>query len=320
MKKVGVIGCGGIGGVHLSQYAKVDGLTLAAVCDSDPAKAQKAGETHGVPFYTSHQEMLEKESLDAVDICTPPAFHYQAAMDAIDKGCAVLCEKPMAVSVEQGKAMVEAAARKGVFLMAAFCHRFHEPVALAKAAIESGKLGKVVSFRNRFAGKFAGVENTWFSKKEISGGGNFMDTTVHSIDLFRFLTGEVVNVVAKASTSIPGISVEDTGVMLLESENGTIGTLECSWLTPNSENIVEIYGDRGTAIVDYNRGGVRIKGADDADWGQPELTLPEWDHRFHLEIQHFGDVLNGKASPKVSGFDGLRAIEIIAQAYASVNK
>jgi len=318
MKKVGVIGCGGIGGVHLSQYAKVEGLTLTAVCDSDPAKARKAGETYGVPFYTSHQEMLGKEALDAVDICTPPAFHYQAAIDAIATGCAVLCEKPMAVSVEEAQGMVEAAAKKGVFLMTAFCHRFHEPVVLAKQAIESGKLGKVISFRNRFSGKFEGVEKTWFSKKEIAGGGNFMDTTVHSVDLFRYLAGEVVDVVAKAKTFLPGISVEDTGVMLLEAESGTLGTLECSWLTPFTENIIEIYGDRGAAIVDYNRGGVRIRSLEDSDWVQPELTLKEWDHRFRLEIQHFADVLHEKCAPKVSGFDGLRSIEIIARAYASL--
>src|SRR5205807_7388205 len=130
----------------------------------------------------------------AVDICTPPAFHAPVALAAIERGLPVISEKPLARNPIEARAVVEAARGHGVPLMTAFCHRFHEPIVRVRRLIDEGSLGRVVMFRNRFGAKFPNIAERWFSKAEVAGGGVLMDTSIHSVDLFRPLVGEVRNV------------------------------------------------------------------------------------------------------------------------------
>src|SRR5579872_3114247 len=163
--RVGLIGAGGIGKTHLASYAKVEGASIAAVCDPAESSAHAAADQAGAPAYGDVEAMLHETELDAVDICTPTAFHVPSAMLAIEHGLHVLCEKPLATDLETALELVRAAGEKNVLLMTAFCHRFHPPIAFVKKLIMDGKMGEVVMFRNRFAGPNPGVKNTWFSRK-----------------------------------------------------------------------------------------------------------------------------------------------------------
>jgi predicted dehydrogenase len=307
--RVGIIGCGGIGGVHIKGWAQVENARIVAACDAGLARA----EATGAAAYGDFETLLANEELDALDICTPPHLHAPAAVAALERGIPTLCEKPLARTPEEGREIVRAAEASGTFLMTAFCHRFHPPVEFVRGLIDEGKLGRVLMFRNRFGTRFAGVEQRWFSSREIAGGGVLMDTSVHSIDLFRHLVGEVGTARAAVTSFNPEItSVEDSAAIVLTAENGAIGVIEGSWMTPFSANIVEIYGEQGAAVIDYDTSQTRFRLVGDDEWRTVEGLKGD---RFAAELQHFAAVVRGEASPRVTGQDGLRAVEVIYEAY-----
>jgi len=314
--RVGLIGAGGIGRTHLSSYERVREAQIVAVTDINEEVARAAAQQVGAEVFRSVEQMLERSELDAVDICTPPVTHLDAALPAIEKGLHVLCEKPLAHHPDAARKMVQAADAKGVKLMTAFCHRFHPPIVALKRLIDAGELGEVVMFRNRFAGPFKGVEERWFSDKEVAGGGVLMDTSVHSIDLFRFLVGEVARVQAVTRQTNPAIGeVEDTAIALLSTSDNRMGVVEASWVLAAGFNVVEVYGTEGAAMVHYWDGfKSRYKTNKMDDWLLLDEVGPD---RFVGEIQHFVDACLGRTELQVTGYDGLRAVEIVYEAYAS---
>jgi predicted dehydrogenase len=156
----------------------------------------------------------------------------------------------------------------------------------------------------------------WFSRKEISGGGAFLDTSIHSVDLFRFLVGEVVSVHAVMRRTNPAVAeVEDTAIALLSTADHRMGVVESSWSLEGGYNVVEVYGTDGAAMVHYWDGlKSRIKTRGSKEW----KPLPEGGpDRFAREIQHFVDACGGSVALSVTGEDGLRALEIASDAYRS---
>jgi len=306
-----LIGCGGIGAVHAKSWAKVDGARVSAACDADEERAQGTAAS----AYADYEALLASEELDAVDVCTPPHLHREIAVAALGRGLPVICEKPLARTPDEARQIVRAADDAGLPLMTAFCHRFHPPVEFVKGLIDAGTLGPVRMFRNRFGTRFKGVEDRWFSSKEIAGGGALMDTSIHSVDLFRHLVGEVAGVASAVRTFHPGIlTVEDSAAMVLEAENGAIGVIEASWMTPWSANVVEIYGEEAAAVIDYDSGQTRYRRLSDEAWTEADTGSGD---RFVEELRHFAGVLRGEAELRVTGRDGLRAVEVIHLAYAN---
>ncbi len=309
---VAVIGCGGIGGVHLARWGDVSGVRIAAVCDLDAATATRVASEFDAEAHTDWRALVEIQGLDVVDICTPPNEHAAIALHALDHGKHVLCEKPLARTPDEARAMVERAEARGKLLMTAFCHRFHPPILFARELIDNDDLGRIVMFRNRFSGLFVGVEDRWFADPEIAGGGSLLDTAIHSIDLFRYLVGEVKSVTGRVATYNPKVRVEDSTAIVLEAENGALGVIESSWSTPGGRNVVELYGTAGACFVDYDTGQVRYQTAEMQVWETREVTGPD---RFQREIGHFADAVRGIQALSVTGRDGLRANEIVAEVY-----
>lgn len=311
--RVAVVGCGNIGTVHLGSWREAPGAEVTIACDTDSNAATRAAKEFHAEAHTDWKAMIDGAKVDIVDVCTPPNMHAAVAIRALEHGLNVLCEKPLGRTPEDARAMVDAAERSGKKLMTAFCHRFHPTIVFAKHLIDNDDLGRVVMFRNRFGGYLKGVENLWFGDPEIAGGGSLIDTAVHSIDLFRFLVGEVKRASGCVAAYNPKMRVEDSSALVLESEDGAIGVIESSWATPDCLNVVEIYGTAGACIVDYDNNNVRYKTADMAVWQTREI---EGD-RFVAEVEHFADAVRGVKPQAVTGFDGLRANEVIAQVYAS---
>jgi predicted dehydrogenase len=307
--RIGIIGCGGIAGQHIRGYEACEDVEISAGADVDIQRAiDVAGEDHA---HTSFHEMLSNEQLDAVSVCTPPKFHKDAVCAALEAGVHVLCEKPLGFHAADAREMVECAERTGKLLVTAFCHRFHEPVMHARELIRAGKIGKVTMFRNRFGGK-ADMTKVWFSNPEISGGGTVPDTSIHSIDLFRYLVGNPIKVSGAVATADSRYKVEDCSVIVLQTRDGAIGTIEASWTSPGSANIIEIYGTDGAIVVDYTRPNVRFLASGSSDWEEIENSQPD---RFVLQAQHFVDCVRNGTKPVVDGLDGLRANEIADTVY-----
>jgi len=314
--RVALVGAGGIGKTHLGAWKSVPDAKVVAIVDADRGRAQEAAAAISGPAFEDVGEMLKSVRPDAVDTCTPPSAHRAPAEAALAAGCHVICEKPLAQSPGEARAIVAAAESSGKLLMTAFCHRFHPPVAKLKELIAAGELGDVRMFRNRFAGPFSGVENTWFSMPTVSGGGCLMDTSVHSVDLFRFLVGEVTRAQGAMTTVLPALAgrAEDTAAMLLTAESGAVGTIEASWALQAGVNVVEVYGTRGVAFIHY-WDGFQSRYKTEAMAGfEP---LPEEGDRFVGELTHFANAALGRAELAVTGRDGLRAVEIVHEAYAS---
>lgn len=313
--KVGLIGCGDKGTAHLEAWEQVPNAQLVAVCDADEERMEHVAGTYGIEGYLSSFDMIEDIPLDAADICVPPRWHQEIALFAMEEGLHVICENPLARSVSEARAIVEAAEREGMTLMPAFCHRFDQPIMMMQHLIAKRTLGHLRMFRGRFGGCPERIERRWSVRRSLSGGGVLMDLGVHLVDLFRHLVGEIKAVQARTRAFRPEIQeVEDSAIVLIESEGGSLGVIEVSWATSSSENVIELYGATGTAIVDYTRDEIRYKTRDDATWTRPELTFP---NRYMMVLRHFTDVLLGETEPLISGWDGLRAVEIIEEAYVS---
>lgn len=313
--RVSIVGCGAVARPHIGAIQEVGGADIVAVADCVEQTASNMADRTGAKAYTDYREMLDKEQLDAVVVATPPNSHRDITAAALEAGANVLCEKPLALNSFEAEEMVEAAQASGRILMTAFCHRFQEPVMMTKELIETGKLGPIIMFRNRFGAKLD-MSSKWFGRKEIAGGGALMDTAVHSADLFRYLVGEVKNVSARMLYFDPQMSVEDTAIILLESTNGVIGTIEASWATPASANVIEVYGHSGAAFVDYTD-GFRYFTEATGEWIKPEMSKPS---RFVLQMEHFLDCVRNGAQPRVTGQDGLAAVKIVEAAYRSVER
>ncbi len=310
--RVAVIGAGGIAAAHLRAYAAhAERCQIVGIADVvEEAAATRAAEFGG-RAYSDTIAMLDEAQPDAVSICTPPKFHLPAVEAAAPRGIAVLCEKPPARNLAETEAIVDV--MRGRLLQFGFCHRFHPPLQAAQALIRSGRLGALVQIENRFGFCFARAGQSWFTDADIAGGGILLDTLVHSIDIFRALTGDdITSAQAQLSSTLP-IAVEDSASLLLRSRGGVLGSLTCSWVTPVSESIVRIYGTEGQAIIDYGAAdGLRYKLADDADWTAQASDEPD---RFHAQAGHFLRCIETGAAPLVGPEDGLAVMRVIQQAY-----
>jgi len=315
--KIGIIGCGGIAGAHINGYARNNNVELVAFCDVKGDNARQRAHRLNARSYTDYKKMIEEENLDGVSICTFPSTHKEIAIEALNKGVNVLCEKPLAVSTNEAKEMVEAARNNRVLLMTAFKFRFFDEVLTARQLISQGEIGKIIMFRNMFGGA-ADMSKKWFSKKEISGGGVLIDNGVHAIDLFRFLSGEVRNVSARVATFVQDIEVEDTARVLIEMENGALGSIDLSWSIPIPQDLyLEIYGSEGSIMVGLNN--VRYRTERSGKWVEVRKNKESLDP-FSKEVNHFVECIQRKESPIVDGVDGLRAMEVIEAVYESANQ
>ena len=313
MVRVGVIGCGTISHAHLRSYAKAARAQIVAVADTRPGVAAERAQAYGATAYVDYQEMLAREDLHAVSICTPPPTHRAITEQAAARGLHVLCEKPLAMSVAEGAAMVAAAQSANVILMTAFCNRFYTPIAKAKAWLNAGKLGALHHLRLRFAGVEL-MAGTWLADP-AQGGGILWESGPHYVDLFRYLVGEMKDIYAKGGTLAQDIPGTDTVAFLAESVDGVVGTMEGSWSSPHTEKCLEIYGEKGAIVIDFLSGRSRF--SLDHATERVDADLDGHD-RFYLEISHFLDCAAGNAAPIVTGEDGVEAMRLIAAARQSI--
>lgn len=314
--RVGVIGLGAIGRTHITTWQSL-GVTPVAIADPLPPALAAAAEQGSWETYESGEELIRLAEVDIVSICTPPAFHKDLAIAALGAGKTVLCEKPLAATVADAEAIVAAAAKSAGQLHVGFCHRFEPAIVAIRKLIDSGELGTIITLRNRFAGVMDSPESTWFSNREISGGGALADTSIHSIDIFRFLLGDAVQVRSLNATHEsehgPALDVEDSGVILLQNDAGAVGVLESSWRTPPGEWSVTVYGTKGQASFDYGTGKGVVVNAD----GKASPLEFEPGDRFAAEFAHVLACWRGESQPAATAQDGLTANQILAAAYAN---
>jgi predicted dehydrogenase len=311
--RIGIVGCGNIAGCHARAYTKLDGIELAAFCDIEEQKAARFVEQYSGRAFADVEAMLKADRLDAVSVATTPTAHRGPAIAALKRGVPVLCEKPLAPSVADGAAMVQAAEQSKAMLMTGYPYRFRVEPMTAKEWLKGGVIGQPLFAHNSFSGQWLGVVDSWFVQPAISGGGIVLDNGSHSIDLFHYLFGNVRQVHASLSRVNSGIEVEDTALILTEHDSGVSGSIELSWSVPRSHDwYLEIYGTQGTIKIRF--GEARYITAASDEW-QTRPGCTDFQEGFDRMIAHFVQCLRTGTPPSPSGRDGLRAIEVIEQIY-----
>ncbi len=307
--------------VHTSSYARalqqIPGVTLAGLWDDNVTHGQQRAEEYDTTFEADLDRFLE--GCDAVVICSENVRHRELTVKAAEAGRHVLCEKPLATTTADARAMVEACQKAGVLLGTAFPVRQSGAVISLRDAVRNGVLGHVLMIRGTNRGTMPGG---WFVDKSLSGGGAITDHTVHVVDAIRFVTGEeITSVYAQADTHFyPDLAVEDCGLLIMELSGGGIVSLDPSWSRPNQafptwgDVTMEVSGTEGVANVDYTAehtklySNSRVRAAQ-LGWGEDNDLL--------LVTDFVRAIREGRA-PMASGEDGMRAVEVVEAAYASI--
>jgi UDP-N-acetylglucosamine 3-dehydrogenase len=225
---VGVAGCGGQGLAHLERFLKDGRVKIAAVCDVDEARAEEAAKRFNVEYYTSYEKFLKHPNLDVVSVATPNYMHAPQTVAALNAGKHVLCEKPMALAVEDCDKMIEASEKSGKLLAVGFQLRFKDVFQKARSlALESD--GPLNAYVLRLSPNPYDLNLEWRRRKSLMGG-LILSMNCHEIDLMRWLLGEIEYVKADLKTMLYGniIDYEDNAWLILGFERGLTATLGSS--------------------------------------------------------------------------------------------
>jgi len=314
--QIGIVGCGGISRLHVQAYKKA-GARIVLVFDTNRAAAETLAKEAGAQVADSLAAMAQPGAVDAVSICTPPAFHLENCLPFIKTRIPVLCEKPLEINVPRAKRLAAEVKKRRSLFMTAYCHRFHPPIIEAKKLIASGALGRPLFFRNMFAGKFV-LKGNHRANPKLSGGGCVADNAAHAVDIFRFLVGDVTAVQAQVAKLAQKEKVEDFGLLFLQGKKGCLGEIACCYSTPVATNYVEVLCEKGTVTVNYWIPGrpditYRIEG----EKAEQTIDLSKVPDRFTAEIAQFLQCVRTGAKPAVTVDDGLASAKVIAAAYAS---
>ena len=271
--KIGLLGFGFMGKTHA--YA-INNLKffyrdlpfhaeIAAVCTPHAESAAAAGEFLDCDCYTDTQEMLSRDDIDIIDICTPNIYHYEEIIAALRAGKHIYCEKPLCVTYEQASEAARLAREKGLICQVVFNNRFLAPIMRAKELIDAGEIGRVISFRSSYLHSSATDANRaagWKQDKDICGGGVLFDLGSHAADLIYYLCGRFSSVRGRAQIAYPErlgrdgkkwhTNADEAFYMIAELECGAVGTVEASKIAlgTNDDLRVEIYGSCGALRFD----------------------------------------------------------------------
>lgn len=314
--RIGIVGCGGISRAHVQAY-KQAGARIVLVYDVNQAAAEALAKEVGAQVADSLAAMAGAGAVDAVSICTPPAFHLEHCLPFVRARIPVLCEKPLEVSVPRARRLAAAVKKHRSLFMTAYCHRFHPPVIAAKKLIASGALGRPLFFRNMFAGKFV-LKGNHRADPKLSGGGCVADNAAHAVDIFRFLVGDVTAVQAQVANVAQKEKVEDFGLLFLRGKKGCMGEIACCYSTPVATNFVEVLCEKGAVTINYwIPGRPDIVYRREGDSADTVIDVSQAPDRFTAEVAQFLQCVRTGAKPAVTVADGLASAEVIAAAYAS---
>ena len=338
---IALIGCGRISFKHIEAFIhNKERLDLIAVCDPFFEKAQNKKSEYesqlpsgAVKVYTDYNEMLKDLKPEIVTIATESGKHKSIAVDCLNAGCHVICEKPMALSTDDAQAMIDCAKANNKKLAVCFQNRFNAPVQRVRAAYETHRFGRILHGivqirwnRNTAYYKEAPWRGTWEQD-----GGTLMNQCTHGIDLLQWMMGEdVVRVQGQTRRFIRPIEAEDFGCAILEFASGAVGIIEGSAdvYPKNLNETLSLFGEKGTVVI----GGLAVnkietwRFTDAQDVGDTEETVLNPDAADPPTVYGFGhsalfadfiDAIENNRPPLVSGEAGKKALDIILAIYES---
>lgn len=319
MMRIGVAGVGLIGRQHLDAIGRAQGVTVSAIFD---------------PALVDEVEWPVAESLahlaaqsDGVILAVPNHLHAATALALIDADCPVLIEKPLTPTAAEGRAICEAAEASGVPVLVGHHRRYNPLVAKARQIIQSGALGTLTTVQGTcWLPKPASYyEQSW---RQGAGAGPLFINLIHDIDLLMYLCGPITQVQAMENNAVRGTDAEEVAVATLRFASGALGTVNLSdvavgpwsWELTAGENPAYPQTDQSSYQIGGTKGALSLPNLsvwtqdNGPDWWAPmhqtRVPLPSSDP-LKDQVEHFADVIRGKATPLVSGLDGLRAVQVI---------
>lgn len=289
---------------------------LVVIADDNAERGQAAAERYGAPWVADYREAVQRDDVDAVIICSENARHKEMTIAAAEAGKDVLCEKPIATTVEDAQAMIAACAEHGVKLQIAFPVRFNAATVALRDAVKAGQIGEPLIIAARNPGT---CPHDWFVQPELSGGGAVIDHTVHVADVLRWMfDAEITEVYAEIDTRIYDFDVDDTGLLMLRLSNGIPVSLDTSWSRPANNPIwggvmIDVIGETGVLSLDAYRNNIELietQGPTNARIPAEVTGDPEM-------VAAFIEAVRTDTEPPVTGVDGLRAMEVALAAYES---
>ncbi len=321
--KIGFAGAGYIINIH-AKAAKNNGLELAAVAEKFADKAEPFAKKFRIKRqYETVEQMLVAGGVDALVIGTPNFLHASQAIAALEAGVHVMVEKPMAMNAVEAERMLAASQKSGAKLMVAHCWRFDDEVNWLKA--QTQKLGKIIRTKGYGVHTNWGP-GSWFIQKALAGGGAMADMGIHALDTARYLLGDPqpVRVYAKIGTFYKDFDVDDTGVILVEWDNGATSYIESGWWQPYSDGPeagTQLYGEKGFGQLFPTRLLLPNPEAERVNEIKSGFKFPRKEHcpqsMYDAQIAYFIECIRENKTPIPGGLEGLANMKVVDAAYES---
>ena len=310
--RVAVIGLAGVGRAHVDRWAKSPNAELVSVCDINRQIADEFASEYEVKGYASTEEMLDREDLTAISICTPPKVHLALTRMAAARGIHVLCEKPMASTVEDCQGMIDVCRSAGVVLQIGHKKRFIPPLLRLKE-LTAGDFGPIQYMVHRYP--HPGMSNKDWFWAEDDGGGPILENAVHAADILGFLMGDVDRVYAEGGTFFaphrkPQI---DCAMFTLRFKSGAIGVVNAGMVSMGGFSFEDFYVANENGVAEVmgrfdSAETLRYSFRNDPETLQEE-NYPNFDS-FRAEIEHFIECIQIGREPRASGEAGMKAVAI----------
>ena len=325
--RAGIIGCGGITERrHAPVLAAQEGVELVALADVTEARLELLGDKYNVPAdgrYTDYEKMLMHGQLDVVHICTPHDLHEAQAIAAMEAGCHVLLEKPIATSAAEADRMADVSTKTGRKLTVSHNQKFCAAQEAAKARIDAGDLGKVFLVRSEgFSPRHVsgrGANQDWRTQSVAGGGGPLIDNGYHNVyRAVDYMDSPIVRVFAHISRNVQDIEVEDTALVLFEHGNRSTTSLQVGWCAPaGSVNVQEVFGTTGQLRL----GGdspVNVWTQQSGQWSQVPVREEAPDELgFPQVVAAFVEAIEQDGPVPVTAAESRHVLAAVAAAYES---
>ena len=332
MLSFALVGCGRISKRHseLLGFNQIKNARLVAVCDIVHEKALRIGNQFNEPAYVDMNEMMKKESIDVVVVLTPSGLHAEHVIMLSQYGKHIMVEKPMALTLDDAEAMIQACDTNNCNLFVIKQNRFNVPVVKLREALDNGRFGKLVlgTVRVRWARHQAYYDQDDWRGTWAMDGGVLTNQASHHVDMLEWMMGDIESVFAKASTALVDIEAEDTAIVTIKFRNGSLGIIEATTATRpcDLEGSISILGENGSVVI----GGFAVNKMETwnfVDEEEKDKSVLEkysvnppnvygFGHQAYYE--HVVQCVIEGGQNLVDGLQGRKSIEIISAIYESI--
>lgn len=305
--KVAVLGTGFMGKVHIEAFKQIEGVELVGVFTKSSNREELA--IYNCSIYNSFEKLVEEQQPDVVSICLPSYLHKEYVIKSSKLGLHVICEKPIALSLDDAQEMITSCEENKVRLFIGHVLRFFPEYQQLKKSVDQGDVGDIGVLHARRANEHPGITSKWYHDESKSGG-VMLDLVIHDLDFMRYLNGEVKSVFARNQKR----DNIDVSFITLKFENGVIGNVEALWAPlTNLEYSFEVYGSKGVIHLTNERKPIQLKKVN-----QPitEINL-NGEEPYRMQLKHFIECIQQEKESIVTVYDAYEAIKLSLAAIES---